>query len=99
MKELLLTMSKIKRLMINNSSISTNLSMRKIDIDGYNTSKLLSNTIKKSQKLLQDYDCYEEIEELEKKKKKMMEEFNLSLMKENLLVHKEFGLKKMMYLV
>ena len=70
MKELLLTMSKIKRLMINNSSISTNKKKKKIDIDGYNTSKLLSNTIKKSQKLLQDYDCYEEIEELEKKKKK-----------------------------
>ena len=74
MNELLLAMSKIYQSMVKNSLSSINYSTIKIDLDGYNTSKLLMNTINKSQKLLDEYERYDEIEELEndnKNKKKI----------------------------
>ena len=69
MNELLLTMSKIHKSMIKNPLSSFNYSTIKIDLDGYNTSKLLMNTINKSQQLLKEYEKCDEIEGLNNKRK------------------------------
>ena len=69
MNELLISLSKIHKSMINNSLSSINYSTIKIDLNGYNTSKLLMKTINKSQKLLNEYEKYHEIKDLKNKTK------------------------------
>ena len=97
MNELLLAMSKIYQSMVKNSLSSINYSTIKIDLDGYNTSKLLMNTINKSQKLLDEYERYDEIEELEndnknkKKNKKNLSSEDLKIKSKN----KSYDLNKL----
>ena len=94
MNELLISLSKIHKSMINNSLSSINYSTIKIDLNGYNTSKLLMKTINKSQKLLNEYEKYHEIKDL-KNKTKNKKNITPECLKKNSKKNKSYDLNKL----